>query len=313
MTEHFIQTHQGKDHISADDARSQWACLLGKGRSIASGWEEEMELSVPSNNTLHIGRGYALVDGGWFRISGSGENRTIAPGTIGMNRMDKVFLVYTRGADDVEDMTVQIVTGNPTTGTPTAPANQYPGNILDGDATVWIPYGELPISGLTVGKPVLLMEKRKLSPPAQQCAECKSIMAQLTQALADCRLAEARALEVVRANQAILADITQKQEEWAEKMKRLDEYEAELSDFAQILVDQIGNYMILGHKLIAPSSWVTYDPDTNTVRLKYAELDGTKLSLAEAPTVASRQEATQEQTDVNTADIDFLMMMSEVV
>lgn len=311
MTQHFIQTHKGEDHISSDDARSQWACLLGKGRAIAAGWEEEMALSVPSNNTLHIGCGYALIDGGWYRISGSGEDISIPPGSIGMNRRDAVFLAYTRGADDVESMTHWYVTGNPTTGTPTAPTNEHPGNILSGDATVWILLGEVPISGLTVGKPVLMLGKRALSPPAQQCAECSSIMTQITQALADVRSAEAQAVETVRANEAILTEINKKQNEWSKKMERLDEYEAELSDFAQILADQIGNYMILGHKLIAPSAWVEYDHETHSVKLRYAEQDGTKVSLTKAPTVASQQEATQEQTDINTADIDFLMMLQE--
>lgn len=298
--------------MSSDDARSQWACLLGKERGIASGWEDELAPSVPSLNTLHVGCGYALLDGGWYRVSGAGEDRELQPGSIGMNRKDRAFLVFTRGADGVEGMTLQVVTGTPTTGTPVAPSNEHPGNILDGDATVWIPYCEIPFSGLTVGKPVMLLGKRALSPPAQQCAECASVMSQISQALADCRSAEARAVETVRANEAILAEINRKQAEWAKKMERLDEYERELADFAQILADNLDSYMIIGSKLVVPTTWKEYDADAHTVRLKHAEPEGTLLSLAKAPTVAGRQRDTQEQTDVNTADIDFLLMMNEV-
>lgn len=306
MTEHYIQAHMGRDHVSSDDARSQWASLLGKDRAIVSGWEEELSLSVPSMRTLHVGTGYAYIDGGWYRISGSGEDREIPPGSIGMNRKDRAYLVFTRGADDVEGMTIQYVTGNPTTGTPTAPANEHPGDILDGDATVWVPLCDVPLSGLTVGKPVMLLGKRAFAPPAQQCADCAEIQRRVADALSRAEMATAAAWEVVR---AVPADLAQMRDDIAGVREWLQKEQAEnkraIQQLAAMLANNIAAYVMVGDTLAVPTSWIDYDPDTKTVELAYTSYDDEMGDLRiDAPLTVDKR------IDVVAAEVDYMLMLA---
>lgn len=308
MTEHYIQTHQGRDHVSSDDARAMWACLLGTGRAIAAGWGEEMALTVPSMGTLHVGTGFALIDGGWYRISGAGVDLEIPSGSIGMNRRDKVFGVFARGADDVEELKLRYVVGNPTTGTPVAPANEHPGNVLDGDATVWVPFCEVPLSGLTVGKPVMLLGKRVLSPPAQQCAECADMQRTMAEALARQEAATAAAWEVVR---AVPADLQQMRDDiagmrdWLEQKQAQNE--AQIRQLAAMLANNIAAYVMVGDTLAAPSAWVSYDEEAETLELAYTSRDEETGGLRiDAPL------SVDSRIDAVAAEVDYaLMLMGE--
>ncbi len=308
MTEHYIHTHQGRDHVSSDDARNMWACLLGKGRYIASGWLEDLALSVPNSSTLRVGCGIAVVDGGWYRISGSGETRTIPPGSIGMNRKDRAYLVFRRQSDRVEGMTLEYMTGTPTTGTPAAPENEYPGNVLDGDATVWIPFCDVPLSGLTVGKPVMLLGKRAFSPPAQQCAECAQMQQQMANALSRQEAATAAAWEVVRSVPAELKqmhDDIAGMREWIEDKQAQNE--EQIRQLAAMLANNIASYVMVGDTLAAPSAWIDYDPDTQTAELAYTSYDEeTGEFRIDAPLTVDKR------IDVVAAEVDYaLMLMGE--
>ena len=313
MTEHYIQTHQGRDHVSSDDARAMWACLLGTGRTIAAGWGEEMALTVPSNGTLHVGTGFALIDGGWYRISGSGVDLEIPSGSIGMNRRDKVFGGFVRGADDVEELKLRYVVGNPTTGTPVAPANEHPGNILDGDATVWVPLCEVPLSALTVGKPVMLLGKRALSPPAQQCAECADIQRQMAEALSRQEMATAAAWEVVRAVPAALEEMRQDiagMREWLEIEQAKNRRDIE--QLAAMLANNIASYVMIGDTLAAPMSWIAYDEERQSAQLKYTSFDEEAGALRfDVPlSIDGRVTEIEGRSDAVAANIDYLLMLS---
>lgn len=308
MTEHYIQAHMGKDHVSSDDARTQWACLFGKDRAIVSGWAEELALTVPSMSTLHVGTGYAFIDGGWYRVSGAGVDLEIPSGSIGMNRKDRAYLTFTRGADDVEGMALQYVIGDPTTGTPTAPANEHPGSILDGDATVWIPFCDVPLSGLTVGKPVMLLNKRTFSPPAQQCAECSEMFRLMSDALSRQEAATAAAWEIVRSVPAELAEMHSEISDmhtWLEEKQAQNE--AQIRQLAAMLANNIASYVMVGDTLAVPSSWIDYDPETETVQLAYTSYDEEtdEFSIDSPLTVDSR-------IDAVAAEVDYaLMIMGE--
>lgn len=312
MTEHYIETHQGKDHISSDDARAQWACLLGKGRHVVSGWQEELALSVPSQNTLRIGRGFALIDGGFYRVSGAGEMREIPPGSIGMNRMDRVYLEYTRGADDIEDMKAVYEVGNPTTGTPYAPANQHPGDIQQGDSRVWIPLGDVPISGLTVGKPVMLLGKRALSPPAQQCADCAQMQQQMANALARQEAATAAAWEVVRAVPAELKEMRNTIADMrADQVDFKRSVDARINQLSAMMANNVAAYVMVDDTLAVPTAWLDYDADAQSAMLKYTSYnEETGVYSIDSPlTIDDRVTEAQEQGEQNAADVAYALML----
>ena len=298
MSEHYIQTHMGKDHVSSDDARAMWACLLGSDRAVASGFEEELALSVPSPGTLHVGTGFALIDGGWYRVDGSGVDLEIPPGSIGMNRKDRAYLGFARGADDVEGMNLMYVTGNPTTGTPASPSNEHPGNILDGDATVWIPFCDVPLSGLTVGKPVMLLGKRAMSPPALQCAECADMQRLMADALSRQEAATAAAWEVVRSIPAELAqmhDDIARMREWLETEQAKNRRDIE--QLAAMLANNISAYVMIGDTLAVPTAWIEYDPEEQSAKLAYTSYDEDtgEFSIDSPLTIDSRVSEVAEQ------------------
>ncbi len=304
MTQHFITAHMGRDHISSDDARVTQIAYLGDGRHVISG----MQMSIPNSTTLHVSNGLALVDGGWYRISGGGVDLPIANGSIGMNRRDAVFLVYTRMADNdsIEDMHLEVVTGTPVTGNPAIPQNPYPGELSSGDATVWILFAEIYISGLTVSRANLVLGKRTLAPPAQQCAQCDEILKEVRRTLSDCLMATARALEVVR---SVPADLAQMRDDIAGLREWLETEQAknrrDIQQLAAMLANNIAAYVMVGDTLAAPSSWIEYDSDTETVQLAYTSYDEEtgELSIDTPLTVDKRVEAVR-------AEVDYLLMIS---
>lgn len=302
MSEHYLETHRGYDHVSSDDARVTQAAFLGEGRHVIEG----LEISVPNFNTVHVSPGLALIDGGWYRVMGSGVDLTIPNGSIGMNRKDRIYLAFTRNADRVEDMALTYVTGAATIGTPSAPFNDYPGDILAGDTKVYIPFADIPLSGLTVGTPVGLLTKRVLAPPASQCEQCEELNREAKALLSDCSAATTAAWEVVRAipeDLALMRKTIEEQREWIER-KQL-QIERQIQQLAAMLANNIASYVLVGDTLAAPAAWVEYDEEGKAVSLAYTSYDEEtgEFSIDNPLSVDGRVET-------NAANIDYLLMVA---
>lgn len=302
MTQHCITAHYGYDHVSAHESALIQALIYGSGRYLLQG----LEATVPNSTTLHISNGIALLDGRWYLITGNGEDLEIPNGSIGMQRKDRVWLVYQRLGDKTDDIKLMYTAGVPSTGTPVAPANEHPGSILDGSSTVWIPFMEIPLSGLTVGRPTVLIGSRAISPPAQQCAECADMQRRMAEALARQETATAAAWEVVRAVPAELDEMQRQidgMHTWLEATQAQNE--AQIRQLAAMLANNIAAYVMVGDTLAAPSAWVEYDRETETVELAYTSFDEEtgELSIDTPLTVDKRVEAVR-------AEVDYLLMIS---
>lgn len=302
MTQHCITAHYGYDHVSAHESALIQALIYGSGRYLLQG----LEATVPNSTTLHISNGIALLDGRWYLITGNGEDLEIPNGSIGMQRKDRVWLVYQRLGDKTDDIKLMYTAGVPSTGTPVAPANEHPGSILDGSSTVWIPFMEIPLSGLTVGRPTVLIGSRAISPPAQQCAECADMQRRMAEALARQETATAAAWEVVRAVPAELDEMQRQidgMHTWLEATQAQNE--AQIRQLAAMLANNIAAYVMVGDTLAAPSAWVEYDRETETVELAYTSFDEEtgEFSIDTPLTVDKRVEAVR-------AEVDYLLMIS---
>lgn len=302
MTQSFITAHYGEEHVSAYEASLVQSLLYGSGRYRLDG----LNLTVPNPNLLHVSNGIALIDGRWYLITGGGENLDIPPGSIGMQRKDRVFLVYYRNTEGVEELKLEYVAGTPTTGTAVAPTNQHPTNLSSQPTHSWIPFCEIPISGYTVGRPTMLLTTRTLTLPAQQCKECASLMAEAESTLAECRMATARAEEVIRSVPAALEEYDQR----IKNIETLVNYKIELMQhqirqLAAMLANNIAAYVLVGDTLAVPSAWIDYDKDKQSVLLEYTSYDEKqgKFTIDQPITI-------DERVETNTAFVDYLMMMS---
>ena len=302
MTQHCITAHYGYDHISAHETALIQALVYGSGRYLLQG----MQAAVPNSTTLHISNGIALLDGRWYLITGNGEDLEIPHGSIGMQRKERVWLVYQRLGDKTEDIRLEYTAGVPSTGMPIAPENEHPGNILDGSSTVWIPYLEIPLSGLTVGRPTVLIGSRGISPPPQQCEQCAALNAEIQRGLMELRLKCAQADEIIR---SVPADLAQMREsiagmrEWIKEKQAQNE--AQIRQLAAMLANNIAAYVMVGSTLAAPSAWVDYDSKTRTVSLAYTSRDEETGELRiDAPL------SVDGRIDAVAAELDYVLMIS---
>lgn len=302
MAQNLITAHYGEDHVSAHEVALIQGKLYGRGRYLIEG----MGVTAPNPFTLHIDNGIALIDGRWYLITGGGENLEIPPGSLGMNRKDRVFLTYQRGVDGIEDPQLEYVAGTPTTGRATAPVNQYPASLYDQPTRAWVPIVELPLSGFTVGTPTMLLEDRALSLPASQCEQCSSMMAEIQRELSDSRAATAAAWEVVRAVPVALA-------EYDQRIKHIEELvddkialmEGQIRQLAAMLANNIASYVLVGDVLAVPSAWIDYNEEAQSAMLAYTSYDETTgvFSIDQPISI-------DERVETNAAMVDYLLMMN---
>lgn len=160
---HLIDGCMAEPHISALDVRTHNATLFGDGVYITDGLDG-LPISVVDANTLSVGRGCMLVNGA--RITQDKLlSLTIESGQQGLNRNDLLVGTYTYDGADTrcEDVNFEIVTGTPTSSTASDP-EIHEGSLLDinnadlvsGVSTVQFPIARIPISGITVGNPVII-------------------------------------------------------------------------------------------------------------------------------------------------------------
>lgn len=302
MAQHILTAHYGEPHVSAHEAAIVQGHLYGTGRYKLQG----MELTTPNPFLLHVETGIALIDGRWYLITGGGENIDIPAGSLGMQRRDRVFLEYHRGTDGVEDLRLKYVVGTPTTGVASAPLNEHPASLYDQPTTAWIPFCDIPISGYTVGTPTMLLEGRALSLPAQQCEQCSEMMAIIQAQLLECRMATAEAREVIRSVPAALAVYDQRIQAIEDLVDNQIKLMAkQIKQLAAMLANNIAAYVLVGDTLAAPTSWVQYNEEDESTKLAYTSYDESTdtFSIDEPITIDERVEA-------NTANVDYLMMLS---
>ena len=163
---HLIDGAMGRPHVNALDIRMHNASLFGDGVYITEGLDG-LPVTVVDANTVSVGRGVMLINGA--RITQEEKiDLTIESGSQGMNRNDLLVATYTYDAANTrcEDVNLEIVTGTPTAGTATDPAI-HAGTLLDinnadlveGVSTVQVPIARIPLTGTTVGAPVVLAKK----------------------------------------------------------------------------------------------------------------------------------------------------------
>ena len=144
----------GEPHVTSAQQRNYNAGIAGDGQYVMSG----MTATMTNSNTCHIDPGVASFNGADVEVPAGGVDLTIENGTQGQKRNDLVVLRYTKNpGSQVEDVSLAVIKGTPTSGTAADPAHNE-GSILDGDSPCDMPLWRIPLNGIDVGDPVQLFK-----------------------------------------------------------------------------------------------------------------------------------------------------------
>lgn len=177
MSLEIITGKTGEPHIDSEDIGAYNAYTIGKDSYLLNG----LDMTITNVNTLHVGTGEVLFQGRHVRIKGNGEDVTIANGTTGYKRNDILCLKYQKFPQnsDIESISLELIKGTPTTGTPADPAITT-GSILNGDTVVYLKLARIVVNGLTPEAPVkLLGTVKSLADTAQTVAQIGASVDQL--------------------------------------------------------------------------------------------------------------------------------------
>ena len=146
------------EHITPHNLKALNAAVAGSGNYVLK-IGKQLKASMQTANKLRILDGYGMMGGAqWGMEPGEYVDLTIDNGTQGMNRVDLVVARYDRtGAKNIESVTLRVIKGTPSSGTPSVPA-YVTGDILAGAATAEMPLYKVQLSGLTVAAPVAMFE-----------------------------------------------------------------------------------------------------------------------------------------------------------
>lgn len=154
MAIELVTGHTGTEHVTAAQAGLANAGVAGTGMYVLDVLQK-FECTVASANSVTIGTGMARINGRDV-ASESATSLSVANGVSGQNRRDLVVARYSKATSTgVESVSLAVIKGTATTGTPSDPAYNT-GSIIDGKTTVDMPLWRLPITGVSVGTPVQL-------------------------------------------------------------------------------------------------------------------------------------------------------------
>jgi hypothetical protein len=158
MTTTLITGKGGTPHITSGDMGAMQAGVIGNGSYLLQGADGKFPaVTMQDANHALIPVLNLVVEGRYARVT-EAETATIESGVSGRNRNDLVCLKYTRNGQNIETAAIAVLKGTPSTGTaadPTVPS----GSIHSASGTVWIPIARIPISGITPGRPVMLIKQ----------------------------------------------------------------------------------------------------------------------------------------------------------
>lgn len=141
---------QPNRHVSSADDGARQAGTVGTGMYVL-GTGAKMSATMEDANTLVVADGDAMINGRHVRIPDT-LSFTIPTGVQGQKVSNIAVLRYSKAADSVESVAPVVLTGEPSTGTPTDPALSE-GSVLDGDSPVDMPLYRVVTDGINAGEP----------------------------------------------------------------------------------------------------------------------------------------------------------------
>ena len=121
MAIEIVTGFQGKPHVTANDDGSYNQGVVGT-KDYVMGVGKMAKATLVSNNSVRIDDAELVMQGVHFRIlPGTYETVTINNGNQGQKRKDAIVARYTKDSSSgIENITLAVLQGTPTTGTPVA-------------------------------------------------------------------------------------------------------------------------------------------------------------------------------------------------
>ena len=157
VTGYFGEDSSGKPkrHVSSAEDGARQAGTVGLGcYALSTG--SKLSATMEDANTLVVADGDVVMNGRHVSMPDS-TSFTIPTGVQGQKVSNLAVLRYEKAADSVESVTPVVLTGEPSTGTPTDPTYND-GSILDGDSPVDMPLYRVVTDGINAGEPEAMFE-----------------------------------------------------------------------------------------------------------------------------------------------------------
>lgn len=167
---------QPNRHVSSAEDGARQAGTVGLGcYALSTG--SKLSATMEDANTLAVADGDVVMNGRHVSLPDA-TSFTIPTGVQGQKVSNLAVLRYEKAADSVESVTPLVLTGEPSTGTPTDPEHNE-GSILDGDSPVDFPLYRVVTDGINAGDPEPLFDV--LMPMAELSAEIDELRDSVSQ------------------------------------------------------------------------------------------------------------------------------------
>lgn len=145
----IITGYEGVAHITAAQDGAINAGIIGSGNYVLP-VGSELHANVISANSIEIEDGILVMNGRAASIEhGTSEYLTISNGSQGMYRTDLIVATYEMHQDTTESITLEVIEGTPSAGTPATPSYTS-ADILTGATVAQFPLYKVNIDGITI-------------------------------------------------------------------------------------------------------------------------------------------------------------------
>lgn len=156
---HLVTGYANKEHIKSADQGSFNAAVLGEGEFVLERGNKFAH-TIISNNIVRIKDGDILMQGRHIRLDdGTYIDLEFDNGQQGYKRNDLIVVRYTKdSASGIEETSLVVLKGTPTTGEPSDPTHQTGDIIYDHALINEMPLYRVPFDGLNIQNLVCLFE-----------------------------------------------------------------------------------------------------------------------------------------------------------
>ena len=115
---YITDAYKGEPHIYAEHVGFYNLGTIGYDNGyFPNDYAGNFSTEVLNNNMVRIKAGIGLIGGRRFTIKGS-EDVVLESGATGENRIDVIYFVHTQDDDGMESISIEVIKGVPTAGTP---------------------------------------------------------------------------------------------------------------------------------------------------------------------------------------------------
>lgn len=141
----FVDAHAGTAHIDSTSIARKNMIITGYSDVILP-LHNRFKVTILDATHIQLWNGGGLIKGRFFYCD-TYTKMEVKAGTAGLNRWDALVIRYHRGSDGVETVTPLIITGTPTSGSPSMPATLVNNDPMTGATDTDLLLGRIELNG----------------------------------------------------------------------------------------------------------------------------------------------------------------------